>query len=124
MGGNEQKERDWNKVDVNNLYREETFTDLKVASIRRLTPLKPDGSPDGSRKTIFLGQTHVVTPVGALPVQCTLDAETIEEAARKFPEAIAKAVEKMIAEVKELQRKEESRIVVPGSEGQKKIIVS
>jgi hypothetical protein len=124
MSGNEQKERDWNKVDVNNLYREETFTDLKVASIRRLTPLKPDGSPDGSRKTIFLGQTHVVTPVGALPVQCTLDAETIEEAARKFPDAIAKAVEKMIAEVKELQRKEESRIVVPGSEGQKKIIVS
>jgi hypothetical protein len=124
MSGNEQKERDWNKVDVNNLYREETFTDLKVASIRRLTPLKPDGSPDGSRKTIFLGQTHVVTPVGALPVQCTLDAETIEEAARKFPDAIAKAVEKMIAEVKELQRKEESRIVVPGSEGPKKIINS
>jgi hypothetical protein len=124
MGDNEQKGRDWNKVDVNNLYREETFTDLKVASIRRLTPVKLDGSLDGSRKTIFLGQTHVVTPVGALPVQCALDAETIEEATWKFPDAIAKAVEKMIAEVKELQRKEESRIVVPGSEGPKKIINS
>ena len=30
-------------VDLNNLYREESFTDVKVAAIRRLTPVKPDG---------------------------------------------------------------------------------
>ena len=42
-------------VDQNNLYREETFTDLKVASIRRLTPIKPDGSDDFTRPAIFVG---------------------------------------------------------------------
>ncbi|MCP4036268.1 MAG: cytoplasmic protein, partial [bacterium] len=35
--------------DLDNLYREESFTDLKIAQIRRLTPVKPDGSIDESR---------------------------------------------------------------------------
>ena len=34
------------KVDKSNLYKEESFTDLKVATIRRLSPVKHDGSPD------------------------------------------------------------------------------
>ena len=29
-------------VDTENLYREESFTDLKVGSIRRLVPVTPD----------------------------------------------------------------------------------
>ena len=41
------------EVDVANLYREETFTDLKVATLQQLTPVKPDGSRDESRETIF-----------------------------------------------------------------------
>ena len=32
------------EVDRDHLYREESFTDLKVATIRRLVPIKPDGS--------------------------------------------------------------------------------
>ena len=32
------------KIDRSNFYREETFTDLKVGAIKRLTPVKPDGS--------------------------------------------------------------------------------
>ena len=44
-------------VDQNNLYREESFTDLKVASIRRLTPIKADGSDDSSRPALFVGET-------------------------------------------------------------------
>ena len=42
------------RIDRSNLYREESFTDLKVGSIRRLTPVKPDGSEDKTRKKIFV----------------------------------------------------------------------
>jgi hypothetical protein len=34
---------------------------------------------------------------------------------RKFPEAIQAAVERLVEEARELQRREMSRIVVPGS---------
>src|SRR5205085_6636596 len=37
------------KVDAANLYREEVFSDLRVATIRRLTPIKIDGTNDDSR---------------------------------------------------------------------------
>ena len=32
------------EVDRDNLYREEVVTDLKVATIRKLVPIRPDGS--------------------------------------------------------------------------------
>ena len=38
------------RVESGNLYREEIFTDLRVATIRRLLPVKADGSPDDSRR--------------------------------------------------------------------------
>jgi len=51
-------------VDENNLYREEIFTDLKVATIRRLTPIRPDGSEDSARPVLFMGQeaSRIVVP--------------------------------------------------------------
>ena len=55
------------KVDRQNLYKEESFTDLKVCTIRRLSPVKPDGSQDKTRKTIFVGTTNLITPQGSLP---------------------------------------------------------
>ena len=42
-------------VDKNNLYRDEAYTDLKSASIRKLTPVQADGSPDDSRRMMFFG---------------------------------------------------------------------
>ena len=46
------------KVNRSNLYREETFTDLKVGSIKHLIPVKPNGSEDKTRKSIFVGQSN------------------------------------------------------------------
>ncbi len=115
MNLSDQQPLDSIQVDQNNLYREETFTDLKVASIRRLTPLKANGSPDESREVIFMGQTQLMSQAGLLPVQCEIEARTLEEAIQKFPEAVKLAVERMIDEAKEIQRRESSRIVVPGS---------
>ena len=37
-------------VDANNLYREESYTDLKVASLKRLVPVTVAGEPDPSRQ--------------------------------------------------------------------------
>lgn len=109
------------KVDAHNLYKEEIFTDLKVGTIKRLTPVKADGDADKSRAPIFMGQASVLTPAGPIPIQCPLEANNFTEAMENFPSAIKKAVEKMVEELKELQRKEASRIVVPGEEGKGKI---
>jgi hypothetical protein len=103
------------EVDVASLYREEIFTDLRVASIRKLVPIKPDGSPDPSRPPLFTGQTTLMSAAGPLPVQCPIEADTLEEAAQRFPEAIRQAVERLVEEAREIQRREASRIVVPGA---------
>ncbi len=102
------------KIDPNNLYKEEAFTDLTFATIRRLTPVKLDGSVDESREPIFTGMTQLMSPNGPIPVQCLIEgAKTLQEAADKLPAAIEKTVQAMIAEAKELERQEASKIIVP-----------
>jgi hypothetical protein len=103
------------QVDHENLYLEEVFTDLKVATLRRLTPVKPDGSPDETRPVLFHAQTQLMSQMGPLPVNCAIEATSLEEAMEKFPEAIAEAIERMVEEAKEMQRQEASRIIVPGA---------
>ena len=55
-----------------------------------------------------------MSQAGPLPVSCTLEGKTLEEAAAQFPEAIAAAVERLVEEAREYQQRESSRIVVPG----------
>ena len=102
------------KVDRTNLYRAESFTDLKIGSIRRLNPVKPDGSDDKSRKTIFVGQTTILTPNGPLPIQNIIQAKELQQAIKKFPEAMQMAMDQLIEEAKKHKQEEESRIIVPG----------
>ena len=103
------------KINVDNLYREEAFTDLTFATIRRLSPVKLDGSPDESREPIFTGMTQLMSPNGPIPVQCLIEgAKTLSEAAEKLPAAIEKTVQAMIAEAEEMRREEASKIVSPG----------
>jgi len=101
------------RVDRNNLYQEEVFTDLRVASVRRLTPIRPDGGVDDSRPVLFMAETQLMSQRGLLPVHGPIEAETLEEAWEKFPEAIQAAVERLMEEARELQREEASRIIVP-----------
>ena len=110
------------RVDTGNLFREDTFTDLRIGTIRRLTPVQPDGSPDASRPVLFIGQTQLMSQMGPLPVQARLEAASLTEAIEKFPAAIKDAVDQLMAEARELQRQEMSRIVVPGAETTSKII--
>jgi hypothetical protein len=103
------------KINTENLYREEAFTDLTFATIRRLTPIKIDGSADESREAIFTGMTQLMSPNGPIPVQCLIEgAKDLSEAAAKLPAAIEKAVQGMIAEAEEMRRQEASKIIMPG----------
>jgi hypothetical protein len=104
-----------------NLYREDSITDLKSASIRCLTPVKSDGAIDGSRKKIFVGHTQLMSPQGMVPLQAKLEASTLEEAMDKFPAAMQKAMDEMIENVRRMHQEQErmrkgneSRIIVPG----------
>lgn len=108
-------------MDRDNLYREESYTDLKTGSIRRLIPVKADGSPDPSRKALYSGHTQILSQMGPVPVSSVIEAENLEEALARFPDAVQAAVEQMIEEAKELQRREAGRIVVPGAEARSKL---
>lgn len=105
-------------VDQANLYREESITDLKVASIRRLIPVKPDGSDDPSRTPIFYGSTQLMTPEGPLPLQAQLIANNLDEAFEVFPGTMKAALSDMIEKIQQLQKEkkqqDDSRIIVPG----------
>jgi len=105
-------------VDKNDLYREESVTDLKIANIQRLVPVHLDGSEDESRETIFLGRTQLSTPQGPIPIQAKLTAKTLEEAMDVFPKAMEAETQKVVESFKKMQEQqqkaEKSRIIVPG----------
>jgi hypothetical protein len=102
-------------VKQDDLYLEESFIDLDMASIRRLTPVKPNGLKDKSRKQIFIGHLNLMTPQGPLPIQAPIEARNLKQAMDMYPETMKSALEKMEAEIKKLQQKKDSRIIVPGS---------
>ena len=101
------------KMDPANLYREEIFTDRKVGTIRVMAPVKRDGSADASRKVIYVGETQLMTPVGALPLAFEIEADSLGRAAEKFAEVAAVAVERAVRELQELRRQQSSSIVIP-----------
>lgn len=105
------------RMDADALYREENFSDRRVGSIQRLTPVTADGETDTSRKVRYVGQTQVMSPAGALPITFELEVDSLSEAVEQFPEAAHKAVEETVEELKRLQREQQSSIMVPGQEG-------
>ena len=106
------------EVDKKNLYREESVTDLKIANIQRLIPVNIDGSEDSTRETIFLGRTQLSTPQGPIPIQAKIEAKTLDEAMDLFPKAMEVETQKVVESFKKMQeqqqKKEQSRIIVPG----------
>ena len=100
-------------MDSSDLWREEIFTDRKIGTIRRLSPVKPDGSSDPARKTVFIGEASLDTPAGALPLNFEISAETLEQAAAAYGGAIQKAFEDAMQELREMQRRASSSLVLP-----------
>ena len=101
------------QVDVETLYREETITDMQVASLRRMIPITIDGADDPKRSAFFVASTTIMTGAGPMPVNAEIEAKTIREAVEKFPKAIEDAITEMINRAREYQRDQASRIVVP-----------
>jgi phosphoenolpyruvate carboxylase len=113
MADSEGKEK---KVRFNqqNLHQEEVFSDLTVGSIRRLTPVKPNGEPDKNRAVLFVGQSQIYTQQGPMPIQFPIDAKNLQLAMEKFSEAMEEFVAHLVEQAKEMQRQEQSRLIVPG----------
>lgn len=101
------------KLDPNGLYREEILTDRKAGTLRRLTPIKIDGSTDTTRAVLYSGQTQLLTPAGVLPLAFDIEASSLEDALKKFPEGMKAALDEAIEEAREYRREAASRIVVP-----------
>jgi hypothetical protein len=101
------------KVDSKALYLEEVFTDRRIGTIRRLTPVKGDGERDEARAVLYIGETQVMTPAGALPIGFEIGAGSLEEAADKFGPLAKEAIERTVKELQELRRQAASSIVIP-----------
>ena len=101
------------KVDPKTLYLEEVFTDRRIGTIRRLTPVTKDGTRDSARPVLYAGETQVLTPAGALPIGFEIAAGSLEEAAEKFGQLAKEAIERTVKELQELRRQAASQIVVP-----------
>lgn len=95
------------------LYREEVFTDQRVGTVRRLTPVKTDGSDDPARPLLFIGQATVMTPMGSLPLSFELEAANLTEAVAQFGPAAQQAIEEAARELQEMRRQAASSIVIP-----------
>jgi hypothetical protein len=104
-------------MNADELYQEETFTDGRVGSIRRLTPVKSDGSVDDARKLRYSGHTQVMTEAGALPLSFEIEAGSLREAAAKFGEDARTALEDMVRRIEEMRREAAGSIITPGQGG-------
>lgn len=101
------------KMDPANLYREDIFTDRKMGTIRRMTPVTSDGSADDKRKTLYIGEAQLLTPVGALPLAFEIDATSLAEAVAKFPAAAKIGIERAVKELQQMRREAASSIIIP-----------
>lgn len=104
-------------MDANSLFREEVITDGKVGTIRCMTPVTADGQPDSSRNIVYSGQTQLMSPAGALPLNFEINADSLSDAIEKFAQTAAVALQQTMEELKEMRRQQSSSIITPGAAG-------
>jgi hypothetical protein len=108
-----------NEISMNaqDMYREETYTDNAVGTIRRLVPVTANGEPDSSRAPQYIGSTQVMTNAGPLPLSFEIEANSFAAAIAGFGAGARVAFERTMEELREMQRQQASSIVVPGAGG-------
>ncbi|MGH8034708.1 MAG: hypothetical protein ACREO9_05735 [Lysobacterales bacterium] len=104
-------------MDPAGMFREETFTDNAVGTLRRLIPVSPNGEPDRTRTEQYIGSTQVMTNAGPLPLSFQIEANSMSEAIASFGAGAKAAFEQTMAELREMQRQQASSIVIPGAGG-------
>jgi hypothetical protein len=95
------------------LYLEVIFTDRRIGTIRRMTPVTRDGKPDAARPVLYVGETQIMTPAGSLPIAFEIGAASLEEAAEQFGPLAKEAIDRTVRELQELRRQAASQIVIP-----------
>jgi hypothetical protein len=103
------------QMDAASLYREEVYTDRAAGTLRVLVPVKADGSTDGTRPTLYLGEAQILTNMGPLPISFEVEALTLAEAVANYGEAAKVGVERAVRELQEMRRQASSSIVLPGA---------
>jgi hypothetical protein len=105
------------QMDASQVYREDTFTDRRVGTIRRMTPVTASGDPDASRPVLYVGQAQIMTPMGALPLSFDIEAADLAAAIEKFGPAAELAVQQTMRELQEMRRESASSLVIPEAGG-------
>jgi len=100
-------------MDATDLWLEEVYTDRKIGTIRKLTPVRGDGARDPAREVQWVGETQVMSQIGMLPITFALEAKTLAEAALQFGPEAKKAIERTVRELQDLRRQAASSIVIP-----------
>lgn len=100
-------------MDPASLYLEEAFTDRRIGSIRRLTPVNEQGDRDLTRPVLYVGQASVMTPMGTLPIAFEIEARTLGEAVAAYGPAAQTAIEETARELQEMRRQAASQLVIP-----------
>ena len=111
---NQEAEAQSPEFNASDLYIEETFTDRKVGTIRRLTPVNDQGEPDPSRPAVYSGMAQVMTAAGPIPLNFDIPGENLAEVCGNFSACAQQAVEEMAQRLEEMRRDQASQIVVPG----------
>nr|WP_298726953.1 hypothetical protein [uncultured Steroidobacter sp.] len=101
------------QMDAEGLYQEDNFTDRKVGAIRRLSPVRADGSADPSRPVLFIGQAEIMTNMGPVPISFEIEAQTLADAVIGFAPAAQAAIERTVQQIQEMRRQQASQLVVP-----------
>ena len=100
-------------MDAASLYREEIYTDRKVGTLRVLVPVRSDGTPDASRRTIYQGEAQLMTNMGPLPISFDVEADSLSDAVAKYADATKAGIERAMREIQEMRRQASSSIVLP-----------
>jgi len=101
------------RLDPEDLYREDVFTDRRVGTLRRLVPVDREGREDPARATLYVGQAQLWTQMGPLPISFEIEAAGLPEAIEAYPAAARTAIEQTLEEAREMRRQQASQIVVP-----------
>ena len=101
------------RMDGNSLFREEVFTDRRVGTIQRLTPVDADGNAVAGADVIYIGQTQLMTRAGPLPLSFEIEAGSLADAADKFGDGASQAMEETVQRLEEMRREQSSSIIVP-----------
>lgn len=105
------------RMEQADLYLEEIYTDRRVGTLQKLTPVDAEGRPDASRPILWIGQTQLMSRMGALPLSFEIQAADLKEAVEKFGDAANTALQETMQKLEDMRRDAASSIIVPDGGG-------